>query len=159
MGAALTCWANSNEKISSSRSPNATLRRNGIGHEKLRTPAYGPAANDKHSTDETKQPVSEAGAAPPTFSPLELLVIRIGERDPLTLVAGILARLLQLLFGIEAPRPFADRRLEALRSLTIALRRRRSPHKVLEAAIAAGVNPDQIEHLRSREQQRYWNSQ
>lgn len=85
------------------------------------------------------------------FSTVERLVIGIGERDPLSLVArGWLARLGRLLFGIEAPRPFADRRLEALRLLTIALRRGPVPAAALDDALAAGLTQQQIEHLSSR---------
>lgn len=86
------------------------------------------------------------------FSPLELLVISIGDRDPITSVrpGSRLAQLRQWLFGIEAPRPFADRRLEALRSLAIALRRRRGPDAEVAAALAAGLTSQQIAHLRLR---------
>lgn len=142
--------ANRTEMDSSSRISNATVGRHGGGREEPRTPPYGPAANDQQSTDEASRPVGEAGAASPPFSPLELLVIGIGERDPLTLVTGgWWARLRRTLFGIEVPRPFADRRLEALRELTIALRRRRSPQSALEAALAAGITRAQIGYLRS----------
>lgn len=87
----------------------------------------------------------------PLFSPLELMVIGIGKRDRATVVkrGSRLARLQRLLFGIELPTPFADARLEALRSLVIALRRREHPDAEIAAALAAGVTPQQIEHLRS----------
>lgn len=87
----------------------------------------------------------------PLFSPLELMVIGIGKRDRATLVrrGSRLARLQRLLFGIEPPTPFADARLEALRLLTVALRRRESPDAEIAAALAAGVTPQQIEQLRS----------
>lgn len=118
--------------------------------------AYLPAANDGLSADVLEPPAPRAGENLPLFSPLELLVIGIGERDPLTMVTGgWLARLGRLLFGVEVPRPFADRRREALRSLTIALRRRPSPDEALASALGAGVTPRQIEHLRSREKRNF----
>ena len=93
----------------------------------------------------------EALPAPPLFSSVELLVIGIGKRDRATFVkrGSRLAYLQRLLFGIEAPKPFADARLEALRSLAVALRRHERPEVELAAAAAAGVTPQQIEHLRS----------
>ena len=86
----------------------------------------------------------------PLFTPLELTVIGIGRRDPATRVrrGSRLARLQRLLFGIEPPTPFADARLEALRSLAVALRRRGSPDAEIAAVLAAGVTPQQVEHLR-----------
>lgn len=93
----------------------------------------------------------ETVPAPPLFSLIELLVIGIGKRDRPTLVkrGSRLARVQRLLFGIEVPTPFGDARLEALRSLVVALRRREHPGAELAAALAAGITPRQIEHLRS----------
>jgi hypothetical protein len=139
------------EEISPRSQPRTEPGRKGMDDGKPGTPAYGLAANEAHATDDIKAPVGEAVADVSPFSPLELLVIAIGERDPLTVSAGgWWARLRRTLFGIEAPRPFADRRLETLRELAIALRRRRSPDSALEAALAAGITLRQIEHLRSR---------
>lgn len=104
-----------------------------------------------------ERPVVDDAAPPklalvpaPLFSPLELTVIGIGRRDPATRVkrGSRLARLGRMLFGIEPPTPFADARLEALRSLAVALRRRGAPDAEIAAALAAGVTPRQIEHLR-----------
>lgn len=88
----------------------------------------------------------------PLFSPLELMVIGIGERDRPTSLRphGRPARLRRFLFGIEAPAPFADRRLEALRSLANALRHGRDLDGPLAAAKENGVAPRQIEMLKIR---------
>lgn len=92
----------------------------------------------------------EPGMDPP-FTRLELLVIGIGRRDPLTMpeTAGRFARLRRWLFGIEAPRPFADPRLEALRVLAVALRRRGSPAAAIAAARAADISPQQIAFIQA----------
>ena len=122
----------------------------------LREPEFLPAPGDDdtgESQDATHRPAAfepvhdlegVGGVDPdtPPFSPLELLVIGVGERDQLTLVTNSWwAQARRLLFGVEAPRPFLDRRLEALRLLTLALRRRRSHDAALAAALAAGVSP------------------
>lgn len=96
----------------------------------------------------------------PLFSPLELLVIGIGRRDPAVLLdpSSRWARLRRWMFGIETPTPFADPRLEALRSLAGALRQRhRSPDaQVADAqianALAAGITPRQVEYLEAHAQ-------
>lgn len=96
---------------------------------------------------------ARANPGPALFSPLELLVIGVGERDrqPLFKPGGRLARLRRLLFGIEDPTPFRDPRLESLRSLAGALRRRRrSPHAEVTAALANGVTPQQLIYLKAR---------
>lgn len=87
------------------------------------------------------------------FSALEETVIAIGSRDPLVLTTpgSRLGKLLRLLFGIEPPLPFADRRLEALRTLALAVRRSaRRFEAEATLALQAGVTPEQIHHLRSR---------
>lgn len=87
------------------------------------------------------------------FSDLELRVIAIGGRDPLRLVRpdSRSGRLWRMLFGIEAPLPFADRRLEALRRLVVASRRGARRFATETAtALQAGVTPLQIQHLRDR---------
>lgn len=112
--------------------------------------AEPPAAADEAKNAPPKLALVPSVPAP-LFSPLELTVIGIGRRDPATRVkrGSRLARLQRLLFGIEPPTPFADARLEALRSLAVALRRRGSPDAEIAAALAAGVTPEQIEQLRS----------
>lgn len=130
------------ERHSTQRAPDRLAWSGGPARPKLDAPEGAPV--------KLSIPVADASV----FSPLELIVIGIGDRDPITSVkwGSRLARLRQWLFGIEAPRPFADRRLEALRSLAIALRRRRrSPDAEVAAALAAGVTHGQIEHLRLRE--------
>lgn len=88
-------------------------------------------------------------AKPPLFSRVELLVIGIGKRDRSTLVepGTLLARIQRLVFGIEHPAPFADARLEALRSLVVSLRQRRRANAAIAIALAAGVSVQQIAHL------------
>lgn len=111
------------------------------------TPSKSRVAND---ASPPAGATAAGGGESPLFTPLELLVIGIGERDPLVeFTSGRWARLRRTLFGIEVPRPFADPRLEALRMLAIALRRRRTPDALINAALAAGVTRAQIEHLRS----------
>lgn len=92
------------------------------------------------------------GRDTPLFSRLELLVIDIGQRDrPVSpRPAGRLAQLGRLLFGIEGPSPFADSRLEALRSVANALRHGRSPGVAVAAALASGITRRQIEVLKTR---------
>lgn len=92
------------------------------------------------------------GRDTPLFTRLEVLVIGIGERDrpALTRPAGRLAQLGRLLFGIEAPSPFADPRLEALRSVANALRHGRRPGAAVVAALASGITQPQIEVLMTR---------
>lgn len=87
--------------------------------------------------------------ADPPFTPLELLVIGIGRRDSLMLpeTKSRLSRMWRWMFGIEAPRPFADPRLEALRTLAVALRRQRDPGAAIAAARAAAITPQQIAHI------------
>lgn len=97
-------------------------------------------------------PAVAAKTSRPIFSPLELLVIGIGASDRRTFIKpeSRLGRLQQLLFGIEAPLPFADQRLEALRRLALALRRHgRSSDAEAALALQAGVTSEQIQHLRS----------
>lgn len=94
--------------------------------------------------------VGYAEASPLPFTPLELLVIEIGARDRATLVKSRsrLARLMRLLFGIEAPAPFADARLEALRVLANAGRHSgQRAERAITAARDAGFTADQIEQL------------
>lgn len=95
-----------------------------------------------------------ADAEPAIFSSLEWSVIAIGRRDR----AGwfepdsFADRIQRLLFGIYAPRPFADRRLEALRRLAFAMTQpARNPDAEIAVAIEAGLTPAQIGHLRSRQ--------
>jgi len=107
-----------------------------------------------HEASQPARPTA-TGASEALFSKLELLVIGIGDRDPPARLApdGRLARLRRLLFGIAAPAPFANPRLEALRSLASALRhRRRDPDVKVVAALAAGITPEQIENLKARNQ-------
>ena len=90
-------------------------------------------------------------ADPPPFTRIELLVIGIGERDlPALSPNGPWARLRRALFGIETPQPFADARLEALRTLAGTLRRGRAPDGAIAAALAAGITHRQIDRLRAR---------
>jgi hypothetical protein len=108
-----------------------------------------PSAGDAESANKP-QPASDTDEATPPFSPLELLVIDIGKGDRLNPAIGPRGALLaRLLFGIEVSRPLADPRLEALRVLTISLRRRRMSNAAIEGALAAGLTRPQIEHLRS----------
>ena len=120
-------------------------------------PALAPpeAANDAldFSTPKGELPRSispDISAA--LFSPLEMLVIGIGTRDPLKSPArgSRVARLARFLFGIEGPQPFADRHLEALRSLTVALRRERGLEAAIGTALAAGITQQQVDYLRTR---------
>lgn len=118
---------------------------------RLVSPANPRVSNSGELQGRTVQPVASNGGAP--FSALELLVIGIGEKDPPAVLTpgGRMARMLRLLFGIEAPAPFADARLEALRSLAGALRhRRRNPDAQIIAALAAGITMQQVERLKAR---------
>lgn len=112
-------------------------------------PAIPIDCDEESSRSALVQP-THTGAAP--FSALELRVIGIGEKDPgVWLKPGSrLARLRRLLFGIEAPTPFADRRLEALRLLAGALRGHRRSDLRIAAALEAGITPRQIDYLKAR---------
>lgn len=124
--------------------------------------ALSRGRNDAHVADndrgddvaapDTPSCVAAGDHDAPLFTPLERLVIDIGYRDPLTRIAygSRLARLRRWLFGIEAPRPFGDRRLEALRGLVLALRRHgHGAEAEIAAALQAGISRQQVEHLRS----------
>jgi len=83
------------------------------------------------------------------FAHLERAAVEIGKRDPVPCLTidGQWARLLRAVFGIAPATPLANPRLEALRRLVIALRRRRDPGNAIDAALTAGVAPDQVDHL------------
>lgn len=121
----------------------------------MRCPEAGRPPLSVVANDDALASIALAGSthAESPFSDLELRVIAIGERDPLRLVRpeSRLGKLQKTLFGIEAPLPFADRRLEALRRLVVA-GRRGARRFAFEAAFAleAGVTPQQIQHLRMR---------
>ena len=68
-----------------------------------------------------------------------------------------LARLGGLLFGWKPPQPLADPRLEALRVLVIALRRRGGrPQEAVDDALRAGVSEAQL-NLLAAELRPRWN--
>lgn len=82
------------------------------------------------------------------FDNLERAVIALGKRDPLISNMGPRARTIARLFGITAPNALAAPRLEALRLLVIALRRRdRHPGVEVAAALGSGFSQDQINCL------------
>ena len=86
----------------------------------------------------------------PVFSRLEAMVVHVGKKDPLPFFStdGRMARMRRKLFGWRPPTPFADPRLEALRLVVIALRKRkRSPQVAIDAALQAGVTQLQIDLL------------
>lgn len=94
--------------------------------------------------------LAEVDAASALFSPLEWAVIGIGRRDRAGWFApdGLADRIQRLLFGIRTPRPFADRRLEALRRLALATTRPgQNAAAAIRAADEAGLTPAQIRHL------------
>lgn len=89
-------------------------------------------------------------AATPPFNNLELLTVGIGQRDRLPYLAsrGWIAWLCKVVFGFEQPMPLADSHLESLRTLVLALRRRRrSPWREINAALEAGVTEFQVNYL------------
>lgn len=86
-------------------------------------------------------------AEPATFGELERLAILIGERDPLPR-AGV-GRWLRAVFDIRTPQPLADQRLEALRRLVLGFRAGGAADAT-DAAVRAGVAPDQIDTLAAR---------
>lgn len=93
-----------------------------------------------------------ADAGPPIFSSLEWSVIAIGRREQPGWFEpdSFPDKIQRLLFGIQSPRPFADRRLEALRRLAFAMTRPgRNPDAEIAVAVEAGLTPEQIGHLRS----------
>lgn len=130
--------------------PRRSLRLHvNAGCARASDPAIPTDSDEEPSEDAVVQPTDTA-AAP--FSALELRVIGIGERDPVVWFnpGGRLARLRRLLFGIEAPTPFADRRLEALRLLAGALRGDRRSDSRIADALEAGITPRQIDYLKAR---------
>ena len=87
---------------------------------------------------------------PALFDKLELSVIALGERDPMTKNMGPKVRAIAWIFGITPPNALADPRLEALRLFVIALRRRdRYLGAEVAAALASGFSHDQIDWLLS----------
>jgi len=82
------------------------------------------------------------------FNDLERAVIAVARCDPVTRKMGPKVRAIASLFGFTPPNPLADSRLEALRLLVIALRRRdRHPGAEVVAAVASGFSQDQIDWL------------
>jgi len=143
----------------------------GTGTDMLANDSFENEAATSHDEPVREAPGAQTGhVMAPLFSPLELLVIGIGRRDPPALLdpSSRWARLRRWMFGIETPNPFADPRLEALRSLAGALRqRRRSPDarianaqmadaQIAKAqiakALAAGITPRQVEYLKAHDQ-------
>ena len=83
--------------------------------------------------------------ASPLFGDLEFAVIAVARCDPVTRMMGPKTRAVAWLFGITAPNSLADPRLEALRLLVIALRRRdRYPEEEVTVALARGFSRNQI---------------
>ena len=58
------------------------------------------------------------------FGPLEMTIIKLAEADPVASIGppSRFAAFFERWFGIERPRPFADRRLEALRRFAVLAR-------------------------------------
>lgn len=84
----------------------------------------------------------------PLFGDLELAVIAVARCDPVTRNMGPKVRAIAWLFGITRPNALADPRLETLRLLVIALRRRdRHPAAEVTAALARGFSRNQIDWL------------
>jgi hypothetical protein len=89
-------------------------------------------------------------ATPPPFDSLERAVIQIGKRDPIAnrRSRGRLLWLIQVIFGFTPPRPLANPRLEALRTLVIAIRRNgKNPPTEVGAALRVGITQQQIDYL------------
>ena len=87
------------------------------------------------------------------FGQEEALAFWHGMQDhPDTLSVSFLAGWLEDIFGIHPKPPFADPRLEAIRRLTVALRRGSDRQRAVEMRKAreAGVNEQQIAALRFR---------
>jgi hypothetical protein len=132
------------------------------------------AAGQRYAAASRRQrdgPTMSAGAAEPTtipsaaenpvaiksatdemqsFTHLQVAAIRIGISDALPLPAfgRLLARLGRFLLGTKPPNPLADERLEALRLVVIALRRRhQNPADAIEAALVAGIPRSQLDAL------------
>ncbi len=128
------------------------LRQERIGrsHVDLDRFVSNDTVTDENPDDARGSRVGDAAASALLFTPLELLVIGVGARDRAARAhrESRLARLGRLLFGIEAPTPFADARLEALRSLAFASKRGgRRAERAIAAARAAGITHAQIEQL------------
>jgi hypothetical protein len=88
--------------------------------------------------------------APPPFTHLEAMAIQVGRSDPIFLpnAAGRLVKIARVLFGSKPANPLANGRLEALRVVVIAMRRGGSiPGRVIDAAIATGITPAQLDGL------------
>jgi len=86
-----------------------------------------------------------------SFSHAERMVIAISRHDP---VSGLTRssrtkRLLKQIIGIRERAPFADRRLEALRRMAVALRAKREDHAIFEADefYAAGFRSEDLTYL------------
>ncbi|AGH51244.1 MULTISPECIES: hypothetical protein [Sphingomonadales] len=96
------------------------------------------------------QPVA-ASKAFHLFDRAEWSVIGLAAHDDTTSLApdGWWARLRHRLFGIEAPRPLANERLEALRrfAVTARLRRRKIDHHEIARFVAAGFSAFQADML------------
>lgn len=91
----------------------------------------------------------------PRLSRQEWQAVTVALRDAERLrcampkVEGRFARILRWLTGIEAPKPLADPRLEALRGFVCASRRNVARAKEMGAdLLALGFSPSQVEALR-----------
>lgn len=99
-------------------------------------------------------PFTGAATAPRATKlvPQERLVVQMSRSDPLWSLRSRQerSRLLNLVFGIEAPHRLADRRLEALRRYAVMYRLRdASATGAEEAAGAVGFSRCQLEQVRA----------
>lgn len=90
------------------------------------------------------RPVKVAPPAATAMSPMETAASEIGSHDPLSSIgeASTLRRWVNAVFAIRRPAPLADRKLEAIRRLTVAAHFGRETQLAQEmcAALANGVD-------------------
>lgn len=109
-------------------------------------PACGAVVFD-HNGSRTME-VDVTVYASPLFGNLEFAVIAVARCDPITRNMGPKIAAIARLLGITPPNSLADPRLEALRLLVIALRRRdRYPETEITVALAHGFSRNQIDWL------------
>jgi hypothetical protein len=139
----------------------ASWRQGSVGRPPVtfHLPSEGGGAYENQTGVTRTNALPEVAVLPPVqslqdigelFSGLELQAIEIGKRDPVSLfkTTGRAARIGKLLFGIEQPRPLADRRLEGLRLLVLKLRHSKPDlQDAIEGARAAGISQAQVESL------------
>lgn len=153
MGAALRSAIDADLNQTSDRrfaSP-ARIRSTGISRtQELRLIVGGASSQSDVLTIAPLAERQDAVVSASSFDDAERMAIAIGRNDPRFQIdpRSCLGRSLWVLFGLRGPNPLADPKLEALRRLALALRRRTGrTGAAVDAALAAGIAQAKIDFL------------